>query len=300
MGTITEALPVDAGVLEKLNRLSITRSFTPQVDVNWTASTTDKEFAALYPAWSLLVGTGADDALDENARIAYSKYQQMNLMLFTGVLERHAIGALANIYDLDPAEEFSEYVGHFLKEEIYHHMMFRRAVAQIQAAMPGAAPLPTAGVERALSLIFGLHCWLPTQRMRSTYAFTVLRFAEQITIYANEMARARLPRREGLVQQVWAFHALDESRHLVFDGMVIERNRLPWPFAWIPKCLAGAACVFLSLLLNANELWAARQQGLRLHWWHLPGLMRRTQAPFKRRAFALITRTLWGEEASAS
>ncbi len=296
MSTTAEAVQFDAGVLEKLNRLSITRSFTPQVDVNWNVVTTDEEFAELYPAWSLLEGTGSDASLDASGRVAYAKYQQMNLMLFTGLLERRAIGALTRVYDLDPAEEFSEYVGHFLKEEIYHHMMFRRAVEQIHAAMPGTPPLPAAGVDRALRMAFALGRLLPLQKMRSTYAFTILRFAEQVTIYANEMVRARLERRDGLVQQVWAFHALDESRHLVFDGMIIERNRLAWPLGWIPRALAAACCVLLSLLLNAQEIWIARQLGLPLRLWHLPGLMRRTRAPFKRRAFALVLRTLRGEE----
>ncbi|GEM_PF-2477826 len=297
MAATTTQFPVEAAVLERLNRLSLTRSFTPQIDVDWSAVTTDEEFAALYPAWSLLEGTGVDAALDGRARVIYARYQQMNLMLFTGLLERHAITALAAVYDLNPAQEFSEYVGHFLKEEIYHHMMFQRAVAQLRAAMPEMPGLPSAGVDRAVRWVFALGRCFPTQKMRSTYAFMVLRFAEQITIYANQMTQARLPRREGLVQQVWAFHALDESRHLQFDQMILERNRLPRWLAWLPRWTAGAGCVLLSLLLNANELWVARRLGLRLRLWRLPRLMRQTRAPFKRRVFALIGKTLKGEEA---
>jgi hypothetical protein len=295
----TAPLPFDAQVLERLNRLSLTRSFTPQVDIDWSAETTDAEYEALYSAWSLLEGTGVDAGLDAAARVAFVKYQQMNLMAFTGLLERHAIGALARVYDLDPSEEFSEYIGHFLKEEIYHSMMFERAVRQIQATLPGAQPLPTKGLDRALRSLFWFTNAIPNRKLRSTMTFTILRFAEQVTIYAHQMVQSRIPRRESLVGQIWAFHALDESRHLAFDGMILERNRLPRPLAWLPRLLAVPCCVLLSLLLNANEVWIARQLGVRLSVWQLPWLMQRTKAPFKRRVFGLLAKTARGDETAA-
>src|SRR5947209_410532 len=125
----------DRDILERLNHLSLTRSFTPQVDINWEAGTTDAEYESLYSCWSLLEGSGADAGLDVAARVTFVKYQQMNLMAFTGLLERHAITSLAQLYDMDPSQEFSEYVGHFIKEEIYHYTMFMQAVQQIQASI---------------------------------------------------------------------------------------------------------------------------------------------------------------------
>src|SRR5262245_5550499 len=132
MATATEQQVFDPGSLERLNRLSVTRSFTPQVDIDWNAATTDAEFGSLYSAWSLLAGTGLDDGLDEAKRVTFVKYQQMNLMLFTALLERHAIAALAKLYDMEDGQAFTEYVGHFIKEELYHHMMFLRAVEKIR------------------------------------------------------------------------------------------------------------------------------------------------------------------------
>lgn len=281
----------DARLLERLNRLSLTRSFTPQADVDWSAETTDAELAALYPAWSLLAGTGLDEGLSEADRVTFARYQQMNLMLFTGLLERHAIHALADLYDLDPAQPFSEYVGHFLKEEIYHYTLFNRAV---QALRGDREPVPTRGIDRMLRLLFGLTRLLPGRRLRSTMTFTILRFAEQVTIYAHQMVAERIPRRESLVAQIWAFHALDEARHLAFDGMILERNRLPRPFAWVPRALAAPYCLLLSLMLNRNEIWAARRLGVRVSAWQLPFLMRRTTAPFKRRVFGLLRQTVLG------
>src|SRR5262249_8699692 len=135
MGTAIQDRTRDADVLERLNRLSLTRSFTPQLDIDWAADTTDAEHETLYPARSLLAGSGLDRTFDRRARIHFVKYQQMNLMLFTGLLERHAIASLARLYDLDSAHAFAEYVGHFIKEELYHHMMFLRAVEKIQSGM---------------------------------------------------------------------------------------------------------------------------------------------------------------------
>jgi hypothetical protein len=290
--------PIEESLLERLNRLSVTRSFTPQVDVDWSATTTDEEYAALYSAWSLLEGTGADAGLDEAARVQFVKYQQMNLMTFTGLLERHAISALAAVYDLDPSDEFSEYLGHFIKEEIYHHMMFTRAVKAIHATMPGSPPLPTRGIDRALRWLFRLTGCIPNRKLRSTMTFTVVRFAEQVTIYAHQMVQSRIPRRESFVNQIWAFHALDEARHLAFDAMVLERNRLWKPLAWIPLALAAPYVLSLSLMLNANEIWIARRLGAKVRLWQLPSLMRRTQAPFKRRVFGLLTRTVRGAAAT--
>ena len=292
--TRAQADAADARLLERLNRLSVTRSFTPQIDVDWAQETTDAEFGALYEAWSLLHGTGLDSGWDEAARVVIVKYQQMNLMSFTGLLERHAIATLARLYDLDPAEPFSEYVGHFIKEEIYHHMLFARAVTAVQATVTGYPPLPTQRVDRLLRAVFAFANWLPGRKLRTTLTFTILRFAEQVTIYAHQMVQSRLPRTESLVAQVWAFHALDESRHLAFDAMILERNRLPRALAWLPLAVAAPCCVLLSLCLNANELWIARKLGVPVHFGHLPKLMRRTQAPFKRRVFGLVNETLRG------
>jgi hypothetical protein len=295
--TVMALDPIEIRILERLNRLSLTRSFTPQVDVDWDAITTDAEYESLYDYWSLLAGTGVDGALDGAARATFVKYQQINLMTITGLLERHAIAALAALYDLDPSQEFSEYVGHFIKEEIYHSTMFRRAAEAIQATIPKGRPLPTRGVDLLLRVLFRFAGLLPGRKLRASLVLLILRFAEQVTIYAHQMVQSRIPRRESLIGQVWAFHALDESRHLAFDEMVLERNRLWRPIAWLPRVLAAPWCVALSVLLNANELWIARQLGICVRWWQVPGLMRRTRAPFKRRVFALLARTLRSEDA---
>jgi hypothetical protein len=74
--------------------------------------------------------------------------------------------------------------------------------------------------------------------------------------------------------------------------MILERNRLPRVLAWLPLAAAVPCCLLLSLCLNANELWIARRLGVSLGLWQLPMLMRRTTAPFKRRVFDLLRKTL--------
>jgi hypothetical protein len=282
--------------LGRLNRLSLTRSFTPQFDIDWGAQTTEEEYESLYPAWGLLVGTGLDHGLDFAGRVKFVKYQQMNLMLITGLLERHAIGALARLYDLDARDDFAEYVGHFIKEEIYHHMMFQRAARLVLATMPGAPALPMGLVDGTLRWLFRVLGIIPSRRLRTSLTFTIFQFAERLTIQAHQMVQARIGRRDSLVNQVWAFHALDEARHVAFDTLILERSRLPWPLTPLPRWLAAPCCVWLSLLLNANEVWAARQLGLPVHLRQLPGLMRRTQAPFKRQVFALLGQAVRGRQ----
>jgi hypothetical protein len=286
----------DHEFLARLNRLSITRSFTPQTDVDWSAVTTDEEFDNLYPIWSLFVGSGFDDHLDRDGRVRFVKYQQMNLMLFTGLLERHAIAELARLYDLDSRDDFSEYVGHFIKEEIYHHMLFQRAARQLLDSMPGAPPLPTGAIDRSLRWLFGILGLIPWRRLRTTLTFTLFQFAERVTIQAHRTVQCCIPRKEGFVNQVWAFHALDEARYVAFDNLVLDRNRLPWGFRWLPMVVAGPLGVWLSLVLNANEIWIGQQVGIRARLYQLPRLMRRTKAEFKQRVFGLLKNALTGRQ----
>lgn len=275
-------------VLARLNRGSLERTFTPQTDVDWSATTTDEEFAALYPVWSLLQGTGADQAFTRTDRIDFAKYQQMNLMLFTGLFERHAIRELARLHDLSEAEEFQEYVGHFIKEELYHHVLFVRAVRRIHATMGDRPPLPTRRLDGLLRIIFAGLALLPSRRLRAAVTVSLFRFAEQVTMLAHRVARSTIDRRESLVVQVWGYHALDEARHLVFDDLVLQHFGVGPRWRRLPGLLALPLCVVASLALNANELWAARQLGLTIGIWQLPRLMRRTTALFKRRVFGVL------------
>jgi hypothetical protein len=280
--------------LARLNRLSLSRSFTPQIDIDWDAETTEEEFAALYKGASLLVGSGRDGHLDRAARARFARYQQMNLMLFTALLERHGIGVLAQMYDQNDSQPFTEYLGNFLKEEIYHYTMFTRAIEKLQKSMPGSPPLPTAALDRAMRWLFACIGMLPSPKLRANLAFTFFAFAEQLTIFIHQLVQEQIERRESFVNQIWAYHALEEARHLVFDRMMLEQNRLPPIFSWAPRVMGGGLCVLLAVLVNRNELWIARQVGVPVRLWHLPRLIRVTQAPFKRHVFGLISRVLRG------
>lgn len=177
--------------------------------------------------------------------------------------------------------------------------MFMRGVRKIQASMTGRRPIPTRRLRWILRWVFGILNGLPGRRFRTNVALRFFRYAEQISIYAYQMVHDKIPRRDSLLHQIWGCHAMDESRHLAFDAMILERNRPCWAWAWIPHLLAALCSTLLSLSLNANEVWAARQLGLRVSLWQLPWLMRRTKAPFKRRVFGLLARAIMGQEAAA-
>ena len=66
----------------------------------------------------------------------------------------------------------------------------------------------------------------------------------------------------------------------------------------LARAVSLLSCLLLAFHINANEIWAARQLGLRLHWWHLPRLVKRTRAPFKRRVFGLLHAVWRGTEPS--
>jgi hypothetical protein len=290
----------DRELLERLNALSLTRSFTPEIDLDWSMETTDAEFESLYRCWSLLEGTGLDRGLDAERRTTFAKYQQANLMAFTGLLERHGVTALARLYDLADTAAFSEYVGHFIKEEIYHHTLFLRAVSRIHATLAGRPALPLRGIDGTMRWLFRLLGVLPGRKLRVSMTFILFRFAEQVTIYANRMVEKTIPRRESLIRQIWSYHAMDETRHLAFDALILERSRLPRPFTRLPVLLAVPFALLLSFILNANEVWIARQVGVPVRIWQLPSLMRRTTAPFKRDVFGLLGRTIRGRETPAA
>ena len=284
----------DSELLDQLNRLSLERTFTPQTDIDWTAESAAEEYASLFPAMSLFAGTGKADDLDDPRRTALMQYQQLNLMRFTAQLERHGIGVLAQLYDGDKSQPFTEYLGNFLKEEIYHYTMFTRAVDQIEAAMPGAPKLPYWRIDWSMWLLFVLVSWLPGRKLRANLTFRFFQFAEQLSIFVHHSVQTTIPRKGGLINQVWSYHAIDEARHLAFDRMMLERNQLWPPFSWFATALTASCCVMLAVIANANEIWAARQLGAKVRLWNLPGLLKATTAPFKRKIQTYLQSTLKG------
>ena len=279
----------DRALLDKLNAASWTHSFSPEACVD-SAITTGAEFFALYGAWSLLLGSRHDASLSEDQRIRFAKYQQMNLMLFTALFERYGLATFESFYDNDDDDRYHEYVTHFIKEETYHYLLFRRAIAKIHATDGALRPLPQTHLRWFLRLtMLGLR-WVPSRRLRIGMVFFFFRFAEEITLQAHAMAKRTLVRADSLVVRVWRLHAIDEARHVVFDDLMMDRARLPGPLRRVPTWLTVSLCAMASVLLNLNEVWAARQLGIRVGYHELPSLMRATTAPFKRRVFTILTR----------
>jgi hypothetical protein len=276
--------------LRNMNRLSVLQSFDPEIDIDWTAQTTDAEFLALYEAWSLLAGSGRDAELDVQARVDFARYQQANLMLFTALLERYGLRALEKLYDDEHDLVIVEALGHFLKEEIFHHTMFMRAIANLESVMPARRKLPRWHVRFFLRSIFAVLGLVPFRSVRISLSFLLMEFAEEISVVAHTISRRTVDRKESFAPRIWALHALDEVRHLRFDSFIRRRYQPPQPFALLVKPAAVTLAIMSSLLLNANEVWAAQQVGARVSLWHLPSLMKNTRAPFKRNVFSTMTK----------
>jgi hypothetical protein len=289
----------DVELLNQLNRLSLERTFTPQTDIDWSAETLLEEYGSLFSVTSLFAGTRFENQFSDAARAELLQYQQINLMRFTAQLERHGIAVLAQLYDADDSQPFTEYLGNFLKEEIYHYTMFTRAVDQIQASMPGARRLPHWRIDLAMRLLFTFVSWLPGRKLRATLTFRFFQFAEQLSIFVHHAVHKSIPREAGLINQVWSYHAIDEARHLSFDRMMLERNRLYAPFSWLATGMTAVCCILLALVANANEIWSARTLGVKVRLWNLPELLRSTTAPFKRRIQAYLHNILKGDHVAA-
>jgi len=289
------ALPLGAderALLERLNRLALEQRIDFDADLDWSARTTAAELLALYDAWSLLAGSGRDATLGAAERIDFARYQQVNLMLFTAYLERYGLRVLARLRGEEEDRELLEALDHFAREENAHQRMFLRAVAALEAEMPSRRLLPRRQLRLFFGALFGLLAALPLRRVRVSASFLVLQFAEDISIIAHSVAGRAIARKDSLVPRIWALHAQDEARHLRIDALLRARHRPPAVLEPLVRLAAAALAVASSALLNANDVWAARQVGARVSLWHLPMLLKRTTAPFKRRVLSTLA-SLW-------
>jgi hypothetical protein len=275
-------------VLARLNAGSIERSFVPARDVSWAGCTSREEWLALYQAWSLFPGSRFESGFNDDTRANFARYQQATLMLTTAMLERHALPMLEDLLRMSQDPEFVEYVGHFIKEETYHYVMFMRAVGKIEAEMPALPPLPQARTERLLRRTFRLLRLVPGRRFRIALSFTMFQFAEQVSVHAHGVAKDVVPRRDSFVPQVWALHAVDEGRHLQFDRLLLEKLALPPALRTVARLIAVPFCAMATIAVHLNEAWAARQLGVRVRLWHLLGLLRAPVSPFKQRVVGLM------------
>lgn len=290
----------DRLLLRKLNRGSWTHTFSPDSDIDWNSTTTQEEYRALYDVWSLLHGTRHEASLDDEQRIRFAKYQQMNLMLGTALFERCALANFESLYGDDTDPEYQEYVSHLIKEETYHYVLFSRAVARVMETDPTLVSLPSRPLKIYLAVVLFLLRCVPSRRMRHGMFFFLLHFVEQITLQANSMTRRTITRGDSLVLKVWQLHAIDESRHVAFDNLMMRNARLPGVFRRVPIWLTIPLCIGASLLINLNEIWAARKLGVRVGYHELPMLMKRTTAPFKRKLFKTLVDDIRKAESPAT
>lgn len=278
----------DRLLLQKLNRRSWTRSFSPVGDIDWDSVTTDAEFRKLHDAWSLLLGSHHETSMTEEQRIRFAQYQQINLMLVTAIFERIALTNLESLYGDDSDPAYQEYVTHLIKEETYHYVLFSRAIARIHALNPSLRTMPARPFKIYFRVVLTILRYMPFRRLRHGMFFYLLHFVEQITLYANSVTAKTIARDDSLVRKVWEMHAIDEARHVAFDDMMMRNAGSDGLLGKVPKWLVLPFCVGASLLLNLNEIWAARNLGVRVSYLELPKLVRQTTAPFKRKVFRSI------------
>jgi hypothetical protein len=161
--------------------------------------------------------------------------------------------------------------------------MFTRAVSQLEASMIDMPTMPLWRIDWSMRTLFTCLSFVPGRRFRANLTFRFFQFAEQLSIFVHQAVQKTVRRESGLINQVWSYHAIDEARHLAFDRMMLERNRLPWLLDRMATALTAICCVGLAFIANANEVWSAQRLGVKVRVWHLPALLRTTTAPFKQR-----------------
>jgi hypothetical protein len=278
----------ETAALARLNAASIDHSFVPARDVAWAGATTGEEWLALYRAWSLFPGSRFETEFTDETRADFARYQQAILMLVTAMLERHALPMLEGLLRDNQDPEFVEYIGHFIKEETYHYVMFTRAIAKLEAEMPARPPLPRGRTERLLRWTFRLLRLVPGRGFRTALSLTMFHFAEQVSVHAHRVARDAVPRKGAFVPQIWGLHAVDEARHLQFDRLLLDKLVLLPAMRTIARFLAVPFCAMATLTVHVNEAWAARQLGVHVRLRHLLPLLRAPASPFKQRVVGLM------------
>ena len=113
--------------------------------------------------------------------------------------------------------------------------------------------------------------WCPLRRVRhAIFQLPALRRGDHAA-GAPLRAPRGAPRVAGAER--WALHAIDEARHVAFDDPMLRRARLPQPWQRLVERLTSP-CAIASLLLNLNEIWAARRLGVPVGYHELPALVR--------------------------
>jgi hypothetical protein len=109
-----------------------------------------------------------------------------------------------------------------------------------------------------------------------------------VSVHAYAVAKEVVRRRESLVSQVWALHAIDEGRHLQFDRLLLDKLALKPIMRIAVRLMAVPFCEMATLAVHRNEAWAARQVGVSVQLRHLLGLLRAPASPFKQRVVGLM------------
>ena len=250
----------------------------------------------MYSHWSLFPGSKYEPLFDDEKRVVFSKYQQMNLMLNTALAERYLTPKLHNLYHLDNSQEFREYVTHFIKEEGYHHTMFLRAYDRILSTLDDATPLPQGGMEAVMRWFLRCAALVPWKRLRIHLYFLFFCFAEEVSIEAHLESKIALPREGSFVRRIWELHAIDERRHLVFDRLIMEYTAMPRGLGWLPRFIVLPWALAASFMIHRNEFWVARRLGVPVRPWNLRRLIKNTTAPFKLRVLAIMSSIATGKE----
>lgn len=211
--TAPEAFPRTALRSAQLIAASERMTLDPFVEVDWDLEIDDSAFH-LPPEWLPLYGTAAWDAMDESARIAYSRHECAALcgagIWFENMLMQVVLRHLSELSVASPAHR---YLLVEVADECRHSMMFGEYIRR--AGTPCYSPPHGAHTVDTLRD-------LPGGRAHS---YVLILAVEELLDAANR-ASAKDPQLHPVSRQIAKLHVLEEARHVSFAKTYLTEA---WP-----------------------------------------------------------------------
>jgi len=204
-------------VIERLCAASRAQYTNPYTAFEWQEAL-DPELWCMKPELVSLAGTSIYERLSEAQKRKLSFYEIVNFFSLTLHGEQMFISKLVPFLYRKPYAHLTEYMQHFLDEEVKHIVCFGDFCVRYAGKVYPDLHVAAGSAEYA--------------RGESELAFftSVLIFEEMGNYYNVELARD--PRLNPIVREINAYHRREEARHRVFGRQVVQSLFAKYRAGW--------------------------------------------------------------------
>jgi hypothetical protein len=198
-------------IAERLLRSTATRSYDPELDIDWSAPLAEGK-GFLLEHRSTLYGTALWERLTPAQRLELGKHEAASIA-GTGIwLECILLRMLAKLaYDGDPASQHVQYAFAEMAEECRHSTMFAKMIGRMGAPVYRPSPV-----------IHRLGRMLPAYAHGPAMWGAILIGEELTDRYQREMTDSEFI--QPLMRMVNRIHILEEARHIGFARAELARS----------------------------------------------------------------------------